>query len=72
MCWPEGKGWYHPSIMSVFHFEALLRYTVKEKDHDGRAFSCVAVTCRGRDLVEEYLSCGIWPLSRGWSIGPIV
>lgn len=23
----------------------------------------------GRDLVEEFLSCGLWPLSHGWDVG---
>jgi hypothetical protein len=30
------------------------------------------VTCSGRDLVEEYLACGIWPLGCGWFVGPVV
>jgi hypothetical protein len=57
--------------MSSFDFEAFLWYVVAERDRDDRAFGFAAVTCSGRDLVEEYLPCVIWQLSRRWSVTPV-
>jgi hypothetical protein len=25
----------------------------------------------GRDLVEEFIACGVWPLAHGWALGEI-
>lgn len=49
----------------MFQFEAFSHYAVVEGDHNDCAFGFVVVVCSGRDLVEEYLACGIWPLGRG-------
>jgi hypothetical protein len=43
----------------------LTHFAVEEGNRCDRAFGCVAVTCSDHDLVEEYLACGIWPLSHG-------
>lgn len=48
-----------------FNYEAFLWYEVAEKDRDDQVFSFVAITSSGQDLVEEYLACGVWPLSWG-------
>lgn len=69
---PEGEGWPQPSIISLLKFEAFACYEVAERGREDRAFSVSAVTCSGRDLVEEYLTCGIWSLSRELSVGPVI
>lgn len=58
--------------MSLFQFEAFSCFAVEEGDRCDRAFGFAVVACSGRDLVEEYLACGIWPLSQAWTVGPVV
>lgn len=56
---PEGKGWPQPRTLSLFQFEVFSHFEVAEKDHNYCAFGFTTVTYNGRDLVEEYLACGI-------------
>ncbi|KAL5654716.1 hypothetical protein ACJX0J_034035, partial [Zea mays] len=36
-------------------------------DQDEVAFHQVAIHNSGRDLVEDFVACGIWTLSHSWS-----
>jgi hypothetical protein len=56
--------------MASFQYEAFLQYAIAERDCDNRAFGFTIVTCSGKDLVEEYLAYGFWPLSYGSYVGP--
>lgn len=61
----RGEGWPLASTLSVFQFEAFSHYAVVEGDHNDCALGFVVVVCSGRDLIEEYLVCGICPLGQG-------
>jgi hypothetical protein len=66
-----GGGWPRPSTMSPFEFEAFPRFTVDDRGRRDHAFRIDTRTCSGRDLVEEFLVCGVRLLSRGWTIGVV-
>jgi hypothetical protein len=41
-------------------------------DQDEQALCCAARLSSGRDLVEEFVACGVWPLGHGWMLGEII
>jgi hypothetical protein len=41
-------------------------------DQDEQALRCAARLSSGRDLVEEFIACGVWPLGHGWVLGEII
>jgi hypothetical protein len=41
-------------------------YRCSTDDVNVMAFTEATAIIRGRDVVEEFLACGIWPLSEGW------
>jgi hypothetical protein len=47
------------------HFEVV------EEDQDEGALHYAARLSSGRDLVEEFIACGVWPLAHGWALGKI-
>ena len=51
--------------MAFPHFEVV------EEDQDKGALRYAARLSSGRDLVEEFIACGVWPLARGWDLGEI-
>jgi hypothetical protein len=59
-------GWTEKLVL--FQVEALPRFAVEERDHNDCALGFVDVACSDRDLVEEYLACGVRPLGRGWAM----
>lgn len=67
----EGERWPWASTLSPFQFEAFPRFAIAKGDRNNHAFNFAAVACSGRDLVEEYLTCGVWPLGRDWTVGPV-
>jgi hypothetical protein len=44
---------------------------VVEGDIDEEALRCAARMSSGRDLVEEFISYGVWPLAHGWALGEV-
>jgi hypothetical protein len=52
-------------------FAAYPRFEVAEEDGDEGAFRCAARMSSGRDLVEEFVGYGVWPLARGWALGEV-
>jgi hypothetical protein len=44
---------------------------VKKGDWDEEALRYVARLSSDRDLVEEFVACGVWPLVHGWVLGEI-
>lgn len=54
--------------ISPFQFEAFPCFAVDGKDRGNRAFNISMVTCSDKDLVEEFLACRVWLLSRRWSV----
>lgn len=58
ICWPKA------SEMVPHWYTTLSRYEV-EGDRDKVTFHRASINSSGRNLVEEFLVCGIWPLSHG-------
>jgi hypothetical protein len=44
---------------------------VAEDDENERALRIAARTSSGRDLVEEFIGYGVWPLAHGWALGEV-
>jgi hypothetical protein len=44
---------------------------VTEEDQDEEALRYAARMSNRRDLVEEFIACGVWPLAHGWALGEI-
>jgi hypothetical protein len=44
---------------------------VAEEDADERALRCAVGLSSGRDLVEEFVAYGVWPLAHGWALGEV-
>jgi hypothetical protein len=55
------------------HVLPLLRGvpTVWEDDEDEGALRCGSRMSSGRDLVEEFINYGVWPLAHGWELGEV-
>jgi hypothetical protein len=50
---------------------AFLPFEVAEDDEDEGALRYAARTSSGRDLVEEFIGYGVWPLAHGWVPGEV-
>jgi hypothetical protein len=46
-------------------------FEVAEDDRDEGALRCAARMSSGRDLVEEFIGYGVWPLAHGWAMGKV-
>jgi hypothetical protein len=46
-------------------------FEVAEDDGDEGALRCTARISSGRDLVEEFIGYGVWPLAHGWVLGEV-
>jgi hypothetical protein len=46
-------------------------FEVEEEDQYEGALRYAAHLSSGRDLVEEFIACGVWPLAQGWTLGEI-
>jgi hypothetical protein len=44
---------------------------VAEDESDEGALCCAARMSSGRDLVEEFIGYGVWPLAHGWALGEV-
>jgi hypothetical protein len=56
-----------PSAILCSHcYVAFPRFEVVEEYEDEGALQHVARLSSGRDLVEEFIAYGVWPLSHGW------
>jgi hypothetical protein len=50
---------------------AYPQFEVVEDDEDEGALRCAARMSSGRDLVEEFIGYGVWPLAHGWALGEV-
>jgi hypothetical protein len=50
---------------------AFPRFEVAEEDEDEGALQYVAHLSSGRDLVEEFIAYGVWPLAHGWAMAEV-
>jgi hypothetical protein len=55
--------------MCSHYYSAYPQFEVAEEDADEGALRCAAGMSSGRDLVEEFVVYGVWPLERGWALG---
>jgi hypothetical protein len=67
----EGHPWLPVSEMCSHYYSAYPSLEVAEEDADEGAFRCAAGLSSGRDLVEEFVAYGVWPLAHGWALGEV-
>jgi hypothetical protein len=71
----EGAVEDHPGlpvvVMCSHHYVVYPQFEVAEDDEDEGALRCAARMSSGRDLVEEFIGYGVWPLARGWALGEV-
>jgi hypothetical protein len=59
------------AMMCSHYYVAYPQFEVVEDDEDEGALWCAACMSSGRDLVEEFIGYGIWPLAHGWALGEV-
>jgi hypothetical protein len=59
------------AIMCSHYYVAYPPIEVAEDDENERALRIAARTSSGRDLVEEFVGYGVWPLAHGWALGEV-
>jgi hypothetical protein len=71
----EGAVEDHPglpvAVMCSHYYVAYPQFEVAEDDEDKGALRCAARMSSGRDLVEEFIGYGVWPLAHGWALGEV-
>jgi hypothetical protein len=71
----EGIVENHPGLpvseMCSHFYSAYPPFEVAEEDADEGALRCAAGLSSGRDLVEEFVAYGVWPLAHGWALGEV-
>jgi hypothetical protein len=60
-----------PSILCSHCYVAFPRFEVAKEDEDEGALRQAARLSSGRDLVEEFIAYGVWPLAHGWLLGEV-
>jgi hypothetical protein len=60
-----------PTILCSHCYAAFPRFEVAEEDKDEGALQHAARLSSGRDLVEEFIAYGVWPLAHGWVLGEV-
>jgi hypothetical protein len=59
------------AVMCSHCYVAFPPFEVAEDDSDEGALRCAARMSGGRDLVEEFIGYGVWPLAYGWALGEV-
>jgi hypothetical protein len=59
------------AVMCSHCYVAFPQFEVAEDDEDEGALRCDARMSSGRDLVEEFIGYGVWPLAHGWVLGEV-
>jgi hypothetical protein len=59
------------AIMCSHYYVAYPPFEVAEDDENERALRIAAHRSSGRDLVEEFIGYGVWPLAHGWTLGEV-
>jgi hypothetical protein len=71
----EGTVEDHPglpvAVMCSYYYAAYPQFEVAEEDENEGALRCAVRMSSGRDLVEEFVGYGVWPLARGWALGEV-
>jgi hypothetical protein len=61
----EGLSSLPPAILFSHYYVVFHRFEVAEEDEDEGALRHAACPSSGRDLVEEFITYGVWPLAHG-------
>jgi hypothetical protein len=67
----EGHEGLPVSAMCSHFYSAYPPFEVEEGDEDEGALRCAAGLSSGRNLVEEFVAYGVWPLAHGWALGEV-
>jgi hypothetical protein len=71
----EGTVEDHPglpvAVMCSHHYVAYPQFEVAEDDESEGALRCAVRMSSGRDLVDEFVGYGVWPLAHGWALGEV-
>jgi hypothetical protein len=67
----EGLPGLPVAVMCSHCSVAFPQFEVAEDDEDEGALRCAARMSSGRDLVEEFIGYGVWPLAHGWVLGEV-
>ena len=67
----EGLSSFPPAILCSHCYVAFPHFEVAEEDEDEGALQYAARLSSGRDLLEEFIACAVWPLAHGWALGEI-
>jgi hypothetical protein len=59
------------AVMCSHYYVAYPQFEVVEDDENEGALRCAARMSSGRDLVEEFIGYGVWPLAHGWVLGEV-
>jgi hypothetical protein len=59
------------AVMCSHFYVAFPPFEVAEDDEDEGALRFAARMSSGRDLVEEFIGYGVWPLAHGWVLGKV-
>jgi hypothetical protein len=59
------------AIMCSHYHVAYPSFEVAEDDENEVALRIAARSSSGRDLVEEFIGYGVWPLAHGWALGEV-
>jgi hypothetical protein len=61
----------HSAILCSYCYMAFPRFEVAEEDEDEGDLRHAALLSSGRDLVEEFIVYGVWPLAHCWVLGEV-
>jgi hypothetical protein len=59
------------AVMCSHYYVAYPQFEVAEDDENEGALRCAARMSSGRDLVEESIDYGVWPLAHGWALSEV-
>jgi hypothetical protein len=61
-----------PAVIMCSHYYVVFPpFEVAEEDEDEGALRYAVGMSSGRDLVEEFIGYGVWPLAHGWVLGKV-
>jgi hypothetical protein len=67
----EGIPGLPPSILCSHCYIAFPQFKLKKGDVNKDVVHRASKISSGRDLVEEFIVCGVWPLAHGWDVGEV-
>jgi hypothetical protein len=59
------------AVMCSHCYVVFPPFEVAEDDEEEGALRCAARMSSGRDLVEEFIGYGVWPLAHGWALSKV-